>query len=129
MKKCLPIFDFSIMNKKFSLNETLSSAGVLPPGEHVHVMSLHVVQNTKHLECGGTVDPPMSSVNTAKHAPWSGAQSRVDSPNIDPKVGSVDRRFCTIRKMDVTATLHASRGTQGHPEHTRVGSADPMWWP
>jgi len=33
---------------------------VLPPAEHVHVMSLHVVeiQNTENLKCGGSADPP-----------------------------------------------------------------------
>jgi len=76
-------------------------------------MSLRVVEvpKTENLECGGSANPPMSSLNTAKHDPWSGAQSRVDTPNINPKVGSLDRRFCTKRKMGVTATLHASWGT------------------
>jgi len=64
----------------------------------VHVTSLRVVdvQNIENLKFGGSADPPMSSLNTAKHAPWSGAQSRVDMPNINPKVRSFDCRFCTI---------------------------------
>jgi hypothetical protein len=66
---------------------------------------------------------PMSSLDETKHALWSGAHIRVDTPNIDPKDGSVDRGFCTIRKTDVTTTLHASRGTQGPPwaHQGRVG--------
>ena len=100
---------------------------MLPPAEHVHVTSLRVVEihNTENLECGGSANPPMSTLDATKHTLCSGAQTRVDTPNIDPKVGSVDRRFCTIRKMDVTATLHASRGTQGHHGHTSVGLVHP----